>query len=285
MRAKPKRAAMARIFFITLVPALGLTPAAASSQQLDRSRDRGEGIATSMFGTYIRQGEFLLYPFVEYYRDSDAEYSPAELGYGADVDYRGNYRATEGLIFIGYGISDRLAFEFEAAVISARLDKSPDDTTAVPSRIEESGIGDVEGQLRWRWNRETESRPEFFSYFETVLPIQKKKKLIGTPDWELKFGTGLVRGFAWGTTSLRLGVAYDEGSPALGEYAVEYLKRVSSLLRVYAGVEGSEDEVELITETQWSLGADVVLKLNNAFGITSKAAGWAPEIGILFSFR
>ena len=27
-------------------------------------RDRGEGVATSMFGTYIRRGEWIVYPFV-----------------------------------------------------------------------------------------------------------------------------------------------------------------------------------------------------------------------------
>ena len=33
-------------------------------------KDRGTGIATSMFGTYVRSGGLLLYPFIEYYRDS-----------------------------------------------------------------------------------------------------------------------------------------------------------------------------------------------------------------------
>ena len=264
---------------------VALASARASGQTLDRSQDRGSGIPVSMFGTYIRPGELLVYPFFEYYRDGDAEYSPDELGYGLDQDFRGAYRATEGLIFLGYGLSDRVAVEFELAFISARQDKSPDDPTAMPQRIEESGLGDVEGQLRWRWQDETNTRPELFSYFETVFPLQRDKKLIGTQEWEFKLGAGLIRGFKWGTGTLRLGIAYDEGSLAVGEYALEYLKRVSSVLRVYAGVEGSEDEVELITETQWSLSPGIVLKLNNAFGITEKAADWAPEVGLMLSFR
>jgi hypothetical protein len=251
----------------------------------DRLRDRGPGIATSMFGTYIRKGELLIYPFFEYYHDNNAEYSPQELGYGLDEDFRGKYRASEGLVFLGYGISNRLAVEFEAAVITATQHKSPDDPTGMPARVKESGLGDVEGQLRWRWNTETAGKPEWFSYFETVLPIQKRKKLIGTPDWEFKLGTGVVRGFNWGTATVRLAVAYDEGHLETGEYAVEYLRRLSPLLRIYAGIEGSEDEVELIAETQWSLGSRVVLKLNNAFGLTSKAADWAPEVGLMFSLR
>ncbi|HEY1306939.1 MAG TPA: hypothetical protein VGF24_25470 [Vicinamibacterales bacterium] len=28
-------------------------------------RDRGTGVATSMFGTYVRNGEWLFYPFME----------------------------------------------------------------------------------------------------------------------------------------------------------------------------------------------------------------------------
>lgn len=282
----PLHRAARHVALIGCVAGIGtLLPNAARAQQpFDRTRDRGPGIPVSQFGTYVSRGEFLFYPFVEYYRDRDAEYSPIELGYGPDVDYRGEYRGIEGLVFIGYGFSDRLAAEFEIAFISARQDKAPDDTTAMPDRLEQSGLGDVEGQLRWLWARETESRPEFFSYFETVFPIQKKKRLIGTQDWEFKLGAGMIRGFRWGTTTVRLSLVYDEGEAGTGEYAVEYLKRISSLLKVFAAVEGQEDEVELITETQWSLGRAVTLKVNNAFGVTAKAAGWAPELGLMFRF-
>lgn len=38
------------------------------------------------------------------------------------------------------------------------------------ARIAESGVGDVEGQLRWRWERETDAAPETFSYVESVSP-------------------------------------------------------------------------------------------------------------------
>ena len=215
---------MYRVLIIVLIAAHAMQPPDAHAQQrIDRSRDRGSGIPSSMFGTYIERGEMLVYPFFEYYLDRNAEYKPAELGYGVDRDFRGKYRASEGLVFLGYGVSDRLAVELEAAVISARLDKSPDDFSSMPARLQESGLGDVEGQLRWRWNRESESRPELFSYFEAVAPLQKKKRLIGTQDWEFKLGTGIVRGFAWGTTTLRGEVEYDgaENEVGPGEYAVE----------------------------------------------------------------
>ncbi len=68
-----------------------------------------------------------------------------------------------------------------------------------------------------------------------------------------------------------------------GEVALEYLKRLSDKWRIYLGVEGAQDEVELITEAQLHLSERVFLKLNNAFGLTSKATDWAPEIGIMIS--
>lgn len=265
----------------------GVTDAARAQKSLDRLRDRGSGIPTSMFGTYVRPGELLVYPFFEYYRDANAEYSPNEMGYGLDQDFRGRYRASERLIFMSYGISRRVAAEFEAANITARQDKAPDDPSGMPTTIRESGLGDVEGELRWRWNDESAHRPELFSYFETALPLQRTRKLIGTRDWELKLGTGAVRGFAWGTATVRAAIEYDaeDGSVALGEYAVEYLKRISPRLRVVAAVEGDQDEVEQITEAQWFLRPNIFLKLNNSFGLTSKATDWAPEVGIMFSFR
>jgi hypothetical protein len=248
--------------------------------------DRGVGTPLSMFGTYIEKGEFMIYPFYEYYYDQDAEYSPEELGYGLDVDFRGRYRAHEGLLFLGYGVFEILALEFEAAVITAKQYKSDEDTTDVPDVVEESGLGDVESQLRWRWLTETAGRPALFSYFETVFPLQKEKKLIGTPDWEFKLGTGVMKGFRWGTVTLRIAGEYDasENKTELGEYAIEYLKRVSSFFRFYVGIEGSEDEIELITDLQFHVSPRVFIRVNNAFGVTSKATDYAPELGVLFRF-
>ncbi|NIM20487.1 MAG: hypothetical protein GTO51_09700 [Candidatus Latescibacteria bacterium] len=249
-------------------------------------RDRGEGVPISMFGTYIQKRQLIIYPYFEYYQDSNFEYAPNELGFTEDRDYRGDYEGYEWLLFVGYGLTDRLALEFEAAAIQAELETASDDRSGLPPSIEESGIGDVEGQLRYRWVTETTNRPEVFSYFETVLPTQDKGSLIGTTDWEFQLGTGVIRGFSWGTLTGRLAVEYDRAEELfeIGEYAVEYLKRLSLTWRVFGSVEGSGDEVELITEAQWHLSRNAFLKLNNAFGLTSKAPGWAPEVGVLLSF-
>jgi hypothetical protein len=279
-----------------LVPAFALALTAAWSGRAAAQQepplplyleDRGTGVATSMFGTYIRKSEVIVYPFFEYYRDGNLEYNPDELGAAGLTDYRGRYRASEGLLFFGYGLTDDLAIEMEVAAISATFEKSPEDTSTLPATIAESGLGDVEGQLRWRWKRETETRPELFSYFEFVFPHSEEKVLIGTPGWELKLGTGLTRGFRWGTITLRAAIDYEEASTShfdLGEYAVEYLKRVSPRWRFYVGLEGSSDEVSLITEAQWFVTRNIFVKLNNGLGLTSKATDWTPEVGVIFAF-
>ncbi len=274
-----------------LLLALGLPVGiAAEAQENDLPvylRDRGTGIPTSQFGTYVRKGELLVYPFFEYYRDADFEYKPSDLGFGFDENFRGKYRASEGLLFLAYGLTDWLAVELEAAVIDATLETSPDDPTGIPARIHESGLGDVEGQLRARWTRETERRPEVFSYFEAVAPLQKDKRLIGTSDWELKLGAGLIKGFSWGTITVRAAAEYstEESKVDLGEYAVEYLKRLSPHWRIYLGLEGSQDEVSLIPEAQWHVTDSIFIRVNSGFGLTSKATDWAPEVGVVFAFR
>jgi hypothetical protein len=248
--------------------------------------DRGKGMATSMFGTYVREHEWLLYTFYEYTRTSHFEYAPDELGFTGDQEYSGDLREHESLVFVSHAFTDRLAFEFEAALHSdSTFHKSPDDLSNLPDPLQESGLGDVEGQLRWRWSQETEHRPELFSYFELVLPLQRDKVLIGTQDWEYSLGFAAIKGHRWGTLTGRIAAGYSESQLELGEYAVEYLKRLSPRWRFLAAVEGEQtDEVSAIVEGQVRLGRHVLLKLNSGFGLTAKAPDVAPEIGLLFSF-
>lgn len=80
----------------------------------------------------------------------------------------------------------------------------------------------------------------------TVSSATGRNVLIGTPDWELELGTGVTKGFSFGTFTLRAAVEHDfaEDETALGEAALEWVKRISPEVRVYLGVEGSEDERE-----------------------------------------
>ena len=83
-----------------------------------------------MFGTYIRRGEWIVYPFFEYYRDDDLEYKPEEFGYPGEVDYLGATARTKACCSSAYGLGQNLAIEVEAAYISASFEKAADDPSA-----------------------------------------------------------------------------------------------------------------------------------------------------------
>jgi len=248
-------------------------------------RDRGTGVRTSMLGTYVRDGELLIYPFFEWYADHNLEYKPSELGYGLNHDYRGRFRASEGILYFAYGLTPDLMVEFESAVITAELRKDRLDSATVPQRIRESGLGDVEGQVRWRVQRENEHRPEVFTFFETVLPLQRTRHIIGTQDWEFSAGFGLTRGFSWGTMTFRAGAEYTDHVVDAGEYAIEYMRQVSQSWRIITAIEGSQvDEISLLTEVQWRFARNAIIKLNNGWGFTPNATDLAPEVGVMFNF-
>ncbi len=259
---------------------------------LDRLRDRGPGIPTSLFGTYIESGQWMLYPFLEYEKNDDEEYSPQELGYPrpgfvGEEEFFGEATQEELVLFLGYGISDALAFEFEAELYaSATFNKSPIDTSPVPARLEESGFAGAEAQLRWMWREETLERRALYSFFEVEFPFQDRKVLIGAQDVELAAGIGFIRGYSWGTLNGRVSITYDgeEDKLELGEYALEYLKRLNDRWRLVATLEGEDDEIALIGEAQLTLRPGAILKLNSGFGLTEKAVDFAPEIGVLFTF-
>jgi len=262
------------------------SPSAGAAQAAFLS-DRGPGIATSLFGTYVRKGEWLVYAFYEYSKNSDFEYTPEDLNLVGDQEFFGSLKEHEHLLFLSYGLSDRLAVELEGSLSTrSTLDRPAADTSGGPSHLSESGLGDVQAELRWRWKDETARRPEMFSYFEVGFPLQKDKVLIGTSDWEYILGFGLIKGHRWGTLTGRLSVIYDrdDGAVESGEFAVEYLKRLSHVWRFVGAIEGESDEVEVIAEAQARLHPHVLLKLNSGFGVTSKAADFAPEVGFLFSW-
>ena len=258
----------------------------------DYLQDRGSGIPTSLFGTYIESGQWILYPFYEYSRNTDEEYDPRELGFprpgfAGEEDFFGELTEHEVVLFLGFAFNNKLAFEFEAELyVSAELEKSPLDTSPVPPKIKESGFAGAEAQLRWLWRQETLEKMAMYSFFEVEFPFQDTNVLIGATDVEFAVGTGFIRGFKWGTLNGRISVAYDgaESKVEFGEYALEYLKRVNDQWRFVATIEGEDDEVSLIGEAQWTLRPGAVLKLNSGFGLTKKAANFAPEIGVLFTF-
>lgn len=283
-----------RLSLVLVAAALAWAPLAASAQQAATDEelppylaDRGRGLPVSMFGTFVEPGELIVYPFYEYTRTPKFEYHPSELGAQGSTDFLGKIVEHEYLLFVSYGLSDRVAIELEGALhAKATFDKAPEDPSSLPARFSESGLGDVEGQIRWRWQEETARRPELYSFVEVVLPLQKDKVLIGTQDWEGAFGFGLLRGYSWGTVGGRLAVAWDgeDHRAQLGEYAFEYIKQVSPRWRLYLGLEGESVEYSLITEVQWHFHPHALLKLNCGFGLAEQSPDVAPEVGVMFRF-
>jgi hypothetical protein len=247
-------------------------------------KDRGDGISTSMFGTYVSKGQWLVFPYLAYTNDHNKEYE-----FRRGLSFRGKYWDASGQVFLAYGVSEWLALEFETSFIKAALKKPRADTTQ-PARISESGLGDVEGQLRFRLLKENEHHPEIFGFTEITIPSQKHKLLIGDPDWDLRPGIGIVRGFSWGTVTLRTDVEYNRDDKAwdLGETSLEYLRRLSSSWLLFLAIEGGEtgapDEFGLQIGVRWRVSKYASVKFDNQIGIMSKAADWAPQVGVMFSF-
>lgn len=243
-------------------------------------------LPTSLFGTYLQAGDFLVYPFYEYETNKEEEYKPSELGFVGDEDLFGEATKQEFLLYLGYGITDRLAVEFEAALyVTEELLTAPEDTSLAPDRIEESGIGEIEVQVRWQWLAETSRRPQLYSFVEVEPPNQRGKQLIGAQEWKVAVGFGVIKDFSWGTMLARLAPAYEGGEGGtLGEYAFEFQHRVSPRFGYLAGLEGEDDEVLLVGELQWAITPRAVLKLNSGFGLTEKASDFAPEVGVVWSF-
>lgn len=251
-------------------------------------KDRGTGLPTSQFGIYVRKGEWLVYPAFEYYRDRELEYDPNEFGFPSVGEFKGRYRASEEVLFVAYGLSDRLAWELEGDAIHTSLHKAPEDLTGMPEELRQSGLGHVRTRLTWRWAEEKGRRPELFSYTEVFFPHDKDKLLVGTADWVFHGGIGATRGYRWGTMTFRAGLLFEEASASAtdwGEVSLEYLKHVSTRVTFFSSVLVREgDEVSLINEVQYRLSRHAVLKLNNGLGLTSHGFDWEPEIGVLFRF-
>lgn len=262
------------------------TRAQAQANSPDRSRDRGAGIPASIFATYIERGQLLLFPFVAYTTDHDREYNPSKLGFGLAEDFRGHFKSTEIQLFAAYGLTDRIALEFEASRIHATFDKSSRDSSTLPAHVVESGLTDFEGHVRLLLLRETGGRPEVFGFVEVTAPSQRQTILIGDERWDFRPGLGVVRGFSWGTVTFRTNVEYnhDDKSLDLGETSLEYLRRLSPSWRLNLAIEGGEtgapDEWELVTGIRWRVGKSLFVKADNVVGLFSKANDWSPQIGI-----
>ena len=253
-----------------------------AQEPFDRSRDRGEGLPLSMFGTYIRSGQLVVMPVLRKCTATTTSVRSGELGSRARPSCAGASTRTN-VSCSSLRVLENIAAEFEIAGISASLDKSPLDDSALPPRLEhralatsraaplamEEGIRHAAGAVQLLRDRVSRAAVE---------------ALIGTPDWELKFGFGLTRGLRWGTISARrsLGMPTAPGSWESTRSSAEARVEPAAALRRSRRQRG---RARADHGSQILLTTRIVLKLNNSFGLTSKATDWAPEIGVMFFIR
>ena len=70
--------------FIVIIPFILSLPVRSQKEPgFDFLRDRGGGIPSSLFGTYLEKKDLVVYPFVEYYSERN-EYNPKDLGFDLD---------------------------------------------------------------------------------------------------------------------------------------------------------------------------------------------------------
>jgi len=277
----------------TLVLTLTVTAAlAAQQQQLPPNlRDRGTGVRTSEFQTYVGRHQLLFLTSAAYTRDHNLEYNPLDWGYGDQTDLRGTFRSSSAQLFVAYGITDWLAVELEGSSLSARFERSSLDTTATPARIQESGFGDFAGQVRVRFAQERGRRPEIWGSVEVIPRNMTRKVLIGDKLTDVKGEIGFTRGYRFGTMTFKTTVEYNHGDHHwdLGETSLEYLRRFSPDWRILLAIEGGEtgapDEWVFVTAGQWRIANRFFLKFANGFGLMSKSTDWEPQVGILWAVR
>jgi hypothetical protein len=251
--------------------------------------DRGGAMTTSLFGTFIEEGELLVYPFYEYVDGVD-DYRGIGLGTSTDtIEYTGDVKEHEVLLFLAYAFTEDIHIELEHLAYN-KVTQSPDplDTTSgLTEPISESkSFPGLQAQVRWRAKHETESSPEIYTWFEIDYPLVDNRILAGAAAFEAAVGIGFVKGFSWGTITPRISIDYDDEDEqfGFGEWAIEYFRRVNDNWGIVTTVEGEAAEVSIIGELQWHIHDRAFFKFNNGFGLTGDAPKLAPEVGIMFSF-
>jgi hypothetical protein len=261
---------------------------ARSDLSQDFRRDRGNGVTTSLLGSFVRPGQRMAYLFYECERDTTAAYTGEDLGLAGDEEYVGKSLEYQGVLFLAWGLTENVALEFETILHQrATLTRDPDDTTTgMPDRLVESRYGAIEAQLHWRLAQETAHRPEFFANCEVGPPDAGDMVLLGNQGWEVEAGVGAIKGFSWGAMAVRASVAYDtdSGDIDVGEFAVEYSRRWTEHLRFAAAVFGEPAELSVLGELQWRFRRNAFMRINAAAGVTHEAPDFGAQAGVVFAF-
>lgn len=271
-------------------PSQSIAAAAGMEPLPDYLRDRGTGIPTSLFGSFIAEDEVWVYLFYEYVLEDRFEYNPDDFGYEPDEDFLGKGHLHQALVFLGWGITDSLMLELEMSAYDHQtVERSDRDHGTGPRDLVESGLGTVEGQLRYRIMKETETWPDLYTFIGWELPFQRTKHFIGASEWELFWGLGLVKGFKWGTINLYCNPFVwlpESEEESFGSVGFDYIKRLGEHWRLVLAAEssGGIQDWSAIGEVQYHVNDRLYFKFNCGFGLTEDEPVIAPEVGVMFRF-
>jgi hypothetical protein len=205
---------------------------------------------------------------------------------------------SEGALWLGTGIVTGV----DLGVFIPFRQLSPDEGNS------ESGIGDVEAELKWNFLPESETAPALALKIGVGFPSADERKGLGSGGYDL-FATLLAgKGFGPVETYLNLGytridkleVEPEEG--AGGEEAetlnrsvysaslaarwnvVEQLGLVAEVQFTSAEAKGDDAAVSATVGAIWQITPAVGIDVGGRFGLTDAAADWTILAGLNFAF-
>lgn len=241
-------------FWIGIGLLAGASPAPAGTASIDdRAWKRTRGVPTSQPGVYLERNDLLVDNASRYYRLGRYEYAPSELGHSLDRDFFGSFSSWERLLYVSYGLTDRVSVETEARFVSeAVLETSPRDPVS-RRVVRESGLGDLESRVNWQWLSEGVSLPGAFSFGEVSYPLQGGNRIITDGSWDCALGTGILKNLPFGMIAMSASAQYesDDGTIEPAELGIDYLKKVTTDLRFLAALDRLPNEWEFMIVAQF----------------------------------
>jgi len=173
--------------------------------------------------------------------------------------------------------------------VSARFERSSLDTSGTPATIKESGFTDLAAQARLRLASEQGKATEIFASLEFIPATHRGKKLISDRWTDLKGEIGLVRGFQFGTMTLKTTVEWNHGTtlgPRQHRWSTCDRCRPSGgcSWRSRAARAGAMDEWVFVTAAQWRISIAPFSSFPTA-SAWRRIHDWEPQVGIMLAFH
>jgi hypothetical protein len=235
----------------------------------------------------VSLGQLTAYPSFRRFENRGFDYSPDEFGFPLEEDFKGDYRASQGALFISYGLSADLSVGVRATVANARFRKASSDHSGLAGETTESGLEELSAEVAWRFSGNDGGPTELFLLTQILAPHDGDKLFLGQDGVMILPRLALIRTLSWGLLDGRLGLEYDSGSETpfdVGRWSLHALGGLTGSLDLGGGFEGqigganNFDEVWLTTYLQWSARPNLMLRVSSDFGVTALTRGWSPQI-------